>query len=192
MKKILSHRILAIVFLLAITHLANAQRSTHFKKPFFYHKIKKTDPLDSITKALKGNLLLPFDGYDVAMPYGLCKLDSKACLQNPGITFRADENKNVRVAWDGVVSDISVIDNMYVVIIRCGRLFFGYSNLAKPTVSINQHLSKGESIGQLERDDNGNYSMDFLLSAKDELNPTAWFNWNKGSKSGNAYTAMAK
>jgi hypothetical protein len=68
---------------------------------------------------------------------------------------------------------------MYVVIVKCGQLFFAYSNLVKPAVEVNQHLSRGQSIGKLIKDDNGYYSTDFLLSAKKEMNPTAWFNWNR-------------
>ncbi|MEP6673804.1 MAG: M23 family metallopeptidase [Ferruginibacter sp.] len=182
MKKIFIPKVMALFFLMANTFFANAQKkkNSHLKK-IIIQKVKKISPLDSLTNLLKGNLVLPFEGCNISMPYGLCKMESNTIYQNPGITFSAKASKKVRAAWDGVVSRISIIDDMYVVIIRCGQLFFAYANLEKPMVAVNQHLSKGQFIGNLHRDDTGYFSTDFLLSAKDQINPTNWFDWN-GSK----------
>ena len=191
MKKIISPRTIAMFFLLANTMMASAQKKKTglLKKAHLLHK--RIDPLDSLIKVAKGNLMLPFEGCDVSMPYGKCILATNTVLQNPGITFRAATLKKVRSAWDGVVSKVSMVDDMYVVIVKCGALFFAYSNLSKPLVVINQQLSKGQCIGQLARDDNGYYSTDFLLSGKSELNPTNWFDWNTGGKN-IGLTAFAK
>lgn len=142
-------------------------------------KIKIFNPLDSITAVLKGHLLLPFDDYKVQMPYGTCTIGEHNKIDNPGITFASNAGSKVRAAWNGVVSSITMIDNMYVVIVKCGSLFLGYSNLSKPSVKENDPVTKGQFLGKLGTDDNGTYAMDFLLFAGNRLNPTDWFDWNK-------------
>ncbi len=208
MKKIFSLKVFALLFLLSNALFAAAQKKKTAnpkkivekkniieKKKIVAKKdkrkiIKLFNPLDSITAVLKGHLLLPFDDYKVQMPYGTCTIGEHNKIDNPGITFASNAGSKVRAAWNGVVSSITMIDNMYVVIVKCGGLFLGYSNLSKPTVKENQPVIKGQYLGKLGTDDNGIYAMDFLLFANNRLNPTDWFDWNKCNA--NVYTMLQK
>ncbi len=181
---ILNPKRLMLLLLLGSGFIAHAQKRNSKKpiKAVAVKKQKKLNSTDSITKVLKGNLVLPFEEYQVSMPYGLCGMGQKSLIDNPGITFKADKNAKVRAAWGGVVSQVSKLNDVYVVIIKCGELLFGYSNLSKPLVKENQQVIKGQQLAALSKDDTGNYTMDFLLSAKKQLNPTDWFNWESGDK----------
>jgi septal ring factor EnvC (AmiA/AmiB activator) len=188
MKKIFSLKIFALLFLLsnAITASAQKKKAAAVKKPVFKLKVKKPGPLDSITNVLKGHLLLPFEDCSILMPYGSCNIGARCKINNPGLTFGTKAGNKVRAAWEGIVSRIEQLDNMYVVIIQCGELFFAYSNLSKPLVKVKQLVCKGQPLGKILTDETGHYSTDFLLSAKKEINPTDWFEWNMaaGTKAG--------
>ena len=123
----------------------------------------------------KGSLPWPIDKGYVIMHYGLNDLPGGVQIDNPGLTIGGDIGAAVKAIFDGQVTSVSTIDNMQLVIIKHGAYFSAYSNLSSVTVTKGQMIHVGDVIGKMASDDEGNGSIDLIISNdKDNVNPEAW------------------
>ncbi len=142
------------------------------------HKNRKATAPDSLVLLVKGMLELPCNGCSVTEPYGNNRHGSYA-LFNPGITFSSPAPVAALASYDAVVENVVKIENMYVVLASYKHLYFAYSNLEEVCVKKGEILTAGSPLGTLAMDENGNYTLLFLLSVREkEVNPAYWFNWS--------------
>ena len=113
----------------------------------------------------KGQLARPLAG-TVSMSFGPHEYMGKLHHNNVGITVDAPEGTLVKAVYQGEVTAIEEIGDVWCVIMRHGKYYSAYSNLASATVVKGQHVSVGETLGrvgdtgQLEfllMNDNGEY-----------------------------------
>lgn len=113
----------------------------------------------------KGQLARPLAG-TVSMAFGPHEYMGKLHHNNVGITVDAPEGTVVKAVYQGEVTAVEEIGDVLCVIIRHGKYYSAYSNLASTTVVKGQHVSVGETLGcvgdtgQLEfllMHDNGEY-----------------------------------
>jgi septal ring factor EnvC (AmiA/AmiB activator) len=113
----------------------------------------------------KGQLARPLSG-TVSMSFGPHEYMGKLHHNNVGITVDAAEGTVVKAVYQGEVTAIEEIGDVWCVIMRHGKYYSAYSNLAGTTVVKGQHVSVGETLGrvgdtgQLEfllMNDNGEY-----------------------------------
>jgi septal ring factor EnvC (AmiA/AmiB activator) len=113
----------------------------------------------------KGQLPRPLAG-TVSMSFGPHEYMGKLHHNNVGITVDAPEGSFVKAVYQGEVTAVEEIGDVWCVIMRHGKYYSAYSNLASTTVVRGQHVSVGETLGcvgdtgQLEfllMKDNGEY-----------------------------------
>jgi hypothetical protein len=75
-----------------------------------------------------------------------------------------------------LVENVVKVEDMYVVISSCKKIYFGYSNLEEVFVKKGDSIKTGMPLGTISIDETGNYSLLFLLQvAEKEKNPAYWF-----------------
>jgi murein hydrolase activator len=123
----------------------------------------------------KGSLPWPIDKGYIIMHYGIVNLPVGGQIDNPGLTIGGDIGASVKAIYDGQVTSVSAIDNMELVIIKHGAYFSAYSNLSSATVTKGEMVHVGDVIGKMASDDEGNGSIDLIISNdKDNVNPEVW------------------
>ncbi|MBS1662579.1 MAG: peptidoglycan DD-metalloendopeptidase family protein, partial [Bacteroidetes bacterium] len=113
----------------------------------------------------KGQLPWPLSG-TVSMAFGPHEYIKGIYHNNQGVTIDVAPGTSTKAVYEGEVTGIFNIGDVQCVILRHGKYFTGYSNLASVTVSKGQHVRLGEvlgrvgEIGQLEfllSDEKGKY-----------------------------------
>jgi septal ring factor EnvC (AmiA/AmiB activator) len=95
----------------------------------------------------KGNLPWPVDNGRVSIPYGPSKIE-KLDFDNPGITIETPNvGAPVKAVFDGEVSAVSNTADVMTVMVRHGKYFSVYSNLANVSVSKGQSIKRGQVLG---------------------------------------------
>ena len=123
----------------------------------------------------RGMLPWPIDKGYLIMHFGLNELPNGVKVDNPGITIGGDIGAPVKAIFDGEVTSVSNIDDMQMIVLKHGAYFSAYSNLSDVNVSKGQTIHTGEVIGKVASNDEGNGSIDLIISSeKDNLNPESW------------------
>lgn len=113
----------------------------------------------------KGQLPWPLSG-TVSMSFGPHEYIKNIYHNNQGVTIDVSAGTACKAVYEGEVTGIFNIGEVQCVILRHGKYFTGYSNLASVSVSKGQHVKLGEvlgrvgEIGQLEfllSDEKGKY-----------------------------------
>jgi septal ring factor EnvC (AmiA/AmiB activator) len=119
----------------------------------------------------KGQLARPLAG-TVSMSFGPHEYMGKLHHNNVGITVDAAEGTVVKSVYQGVVTAIEEIGDVWCVIMRHGKYYSAYSNLAGITVMKGQHVSVGEELGRVG--DTG--QLEFLLMNEngEYVDPEKW------------------
>jgi|GEM_PF-6204275 len=134
----------------AVDETADWQADRHLSADFAKHK---------------GQLARPLVG-TVSMAFGPHEYMGRLHHNNVGITVDAPEGSFVKAVYQGEVTAVEEIGDVWCVIMRHGKYYTAYSNLASTTVVRGQHVSVGETLGcigdtgQLEfllMNDNGEY-----------------------------------
>lgn len=124
----------------------------------------------------KGKLPWPVDNGAVKIRFGRYTID-KITGDNPGLTI-ATRNTGlpVKAVFDGVVEAVYNYGDGMAVIIRHGKYFTSYSNLASASVSKGSTIERGQIIGKVgEAFDGTGGQVDFILMAGDKnVNPEIW------------------
>jgi septal ring factor EnvC (AmiA/AmiB activator) len=124
----------------------------------------------------KGRLPWPVERGQVKIHFGTYSIEgTKLRGNNPGITLATDAGATVRAVFEGEVSRIFDIDGNWSVLIRHGKYFTVYSNLASVSVSKDQKVSAGQVLGKAAVNDEGNGEIEFLLMQENRnLDPESW------------------
>lgn len=124
----------------------------------------------------KGSLPWPVDkGYKI-MGFGTQRMpDIGVVIDNPGITIGSDIGTPVKAMFDGEVISVTSIESMQVVILKHGRYFTTYSNLAGVNLSRGQEVHTGQVLGKVNANDEGVGTIDIIVSnERGNLNPESW------------------
>ncbi|HEX6846619.1 MAG TPA: peptidoglycan DD-metalloendopeptidase family protein [Chitinophagaceae bacterium] len=155
-------------------------------------KVVKTESsyleLNAESKALgasfennKNRLPWPVDQGYVCIHYGSYTIEgTKLRGDNPGITICTPKpGTNVKSVFDGEVVSVFNIGDTKSVMIRHGKYFTVYSNLASVSVSKGADVKRGQSIGSVavdEEDGEGGKLEFLLMNENKKLNPELWLN----------------
>ncbi|RYY89881.1 MAG: hypothetical protein EOO15_04880 [Chitinophagaceae bacterium] len=124
----------------------------------------------------RGNLPWPVDNGRVSIPYGKSKLEGLD-FDNPGITIETPSaGAPVRSVFDGEVSAVTATGDVMTVMVRHGRYFTVYSNLANVAVTKGATVKRGQSLGTTaSADDGSGGQLDFLIyNEASRQNPSSW------------------
>lgn len=124
----------------------------------------------------KGKLPWPVDKGAIKIPFGTYAIaDTKIRGTNPGLTLETDEGSAVRCIFDGEVVSVFDVEGESNVLIRHGKYFTTYGNLAGTSVSKGDKVKSGQVIGKAASNSDGNGEIEFLLLLENKnLDPAAW------------------
>ncbi|MGC4102482.1 redoxin domain-containing protein [Ferruginibacter sp.] len=84
--------------------------------------------------------------------------------ENAAVTFKSNDS-TVFALSDGIVTAVAKVDEMKVIIIRRGKIFYTYSNLGTTLVKKGDKVSKNQKLGYAALDFDKNIpTMDFYLN----------------------------
>jgi murein hydrolase activator len=115
----------------------------------------------------KGNIKINFGNY--AIP------GTKLKGNNPGLTLETDQGGPVKAVFDGEVISVFDVEGESNVLIRHGKYFTTYGNLASASVTKGTKVKTGQVIGQAAANADGNGEIEFLLLLENKnLDPALW------------------
>jgi murein hydrolase activator len=151
---------------------------TSTAKPKSYLDLNAADvKLNAEFASNKGRLPWPVDNGFVSIPFGSSKVGGLS-MDNPGITISTPSSGGtVKAVFDGEVSSVSNLGDGMMVMVRHGKYFSVYSNLASASVSKGSQVRTGQALGRAGTADDGNGGqIDFLLMIESRnVNPEPWF-----------------
>ncbi len=120
----------------------------------------------------RGHLPWPVASGNIAMRFGPHEYIKGIVHNNQGITIESAPGSSVIAVFDGEVQNVFNVGDVTAVMIRHGKYFSTYSNLASVSVSRGQQIKTGQMLGKLA--DIG--QLEFVLSdEKDHLfDPEKW------------------
>jgi murein hydrolase activator len=120
----------------------------------------------------KGHLPWPISSGTIAMRFGPHEYLKGVVHNNQGITIESSPGSSVMAVFDGVVQSVFVVGDVNAVMIRHGKYFTTYCNLASVDVAKGQQVKTGQMLGKLAEIG----QLDFVLSdEKDHLfDPEKW------------------
>ncbi len=126
----------------------------------------------------RGKLPSPVDGV-ITLGFGRYKIEGVGpdiVGDNPGVTYTAQVGAPVRAVFGGEVVSISKVGGTSFVVLRHGKYFTAYSNLASVTVSKGASVARGQAIGTVGADEEtGGGKLDFILMIEEKnVDPRAW------------------
>jgi septal ring factor EnvC (AmiA/AmiB activator) len=120
----------------------------------------------------KGHLPWPVSSGTVSMRFGLYEVLKGINHNSIGITIATAPGMSVTAACGGYVYSIFNVDNKPVVMIRHGKYFTTYANLAFVSVCKDEPVKTGQVLGQVAE----NGQLDFIISDKmyNYYDPEKW------------------
>lgn len=125
----------------------------------------------------KGRLAQPVSNGKIIRKFGKQRHEKfkDVMIQNNGIDISCAVNQDVKVVFEGTVAGISQIQGFgYVVIINHGGYYSVYSKLLNTTLSKNQQVTTGQSIGQAMTEKGKGIVHFEIWKGKQKLNPSHW------------------
>lgn len=99
-------------------------------------------------------------------------------VENNGIKIAVTAGTKATCVFPGTVTRIVVDGDLRTVLVSHGDYFTVYSNLANVSVSTNQKVSAGTSIGQVGTDFDGTYTLDFQIwNGTTPVDPLGWITY---------------
>ena len=109
------------------------------------------------------------------MHYGANTLPSGTIMDVTSVTISSEIGTTVKAVFDGTVTTILQVDNMYVVLIQHGRYFTTYSNLTNVSVQKGQQVKTGQSLGRVGTNMDGIGAIDlYIQNESRNFNPEEW------------------
>ncbi|HEU4471716.1 MAG TPA: peptidoglycan DD-metalloendopeptidase family protein [Flavisolibacter sp.] len=146
-------------------------------KPKSYLDLNAKDvALNSSFEKNRGSLPWPVDNGVVSIPFGASRVEGLT-IDNPGITISTPSaGGSVKAIFDGEVSAVSNLGDGMMVMIRHGKYFTVYSNLASASVSKGTVVKTGQVIGRTaQADDGSGGQLDLILMNETKnVNPAPW------------------
>lgn len=97
---------------------------------------------------------------------------------NIGIKIAVAGGTKAQCVFPGVVSRIIPDGDSRTVIVKHGDYFTVYSNLSNASVSVNQNVAAGTMIGQVGKDFDGTYTLDFQIwNGNTPVDPLGWITY---------------
>ena len=123
----------------------------------------------------KGQLQKPAQGI-ISQGFGQYKYKSNVTLFNPGVNIKTAKGAPVFAVFNGNVSNVFMLLNTYVVMIRHGEYFSIYSKLKTVDVSAGQKVTTRQKIGTVADDPSEGISeMQFQIwKGKSPVDPSGW------------------
>lgn len=124
----------------------------------------------------KGHLPWPVDRGTVKIHYGVYSVEGTTIKgNNPGLTMETDQGAPVKAVFDGEVITVFDVDGSSAIVIKHGKYFTSYGNLASVTVSKGQSVKAGQVIGRASSNADGNGEVEFLLLQESRnIDPEPW------------------
>jgi septal ring factor EnvC (AmiA/AmiB activator) len=126
----------------------------------------------------RGSLPWPIESGRISMHFGRQKVEGIESISydNPGITIETSAGKSVKAVFEGEVAAVMNIGPVQGVILKHGKYFTTYSNLASATVSKGQQVKRGQVIGHVAEKEEGQGDIEFLISNEknQNVNPESW------------------
>lgn len=99
--------------------------------------------------------------------------------ENNGIKIAVAKGTSAKAVFPGTVSSvIPSSDGTKTVMIKHGDYFTIYSNLSNNSVSKNQQVSAGTSVGTVAQDFDGSYTLDFQIwNGATPVDPSGWLSY---------------
>ncbi|GAB3421348.1 murein hydrolase activator EnvC family protein [Niabella aquatica] len=126
----------------------------------------------------RGKLPSPVEGV-ITLGFGRYKIEGVGpdiVGDNPGVTYTAQVGAAVRAVFNGEVVSVSRVGSTSFVVLRHGKYFTAYSNLASVNVSKGTAVARGQTIGTVAADEEtGSGKLDFILMIEERnIDPRAW------------------
>ncbi|WP_162817921.1 peptidoglycan DD-metalloendopeptidase family protein [Niabella yanshanensis] len=126
----------------------------------------------------RGKLPSPVDGV-ITLGFGRYKIEGVGpdiVGDNPGVTYTAQVGAPVRAVFGGEVVSVSKVGGTSFVVLRHGKYFTAYSNLASVAVSKGAAVARGQAIGTVGADEEtSGGKLDFILMIEEKnVDPRAW------------------
>ena len=120
----------------------------------------------------KGRLPWPVESASVKTPFGIYGIEGTHLTNNnPGVTIETPAGASVKAVFDGEVSSVFEIEDVWVVLLRHGKYLTTYSGLAGANVSVGNKVKVGQAIGKAGESG----EIDFILmEEKKNLDPELW------------------
>lgn len=97
-------------------------------------------------------------------------------VENSGVDIRTSAKAYAMSVLPGVVMAVTKVPDMqYMVVVDHGGFFTAYAHLEQPLVRFQQALKAGERIGQVSRNADGAYELQFQIwQGSQKLDPEQW------------------
>ena len=126
----------------------------------------------------KNKLPWPIEEGNVSMEFGSQSVEGLPGVKynNQGLTFEAKPGTPVKSVFDGEVSSVFNVGDMVCVIVRHGKYFTSYSGLSSASVSRNQQIKVGQTVGRIAESSEGLGELQFIIMNDKmvNLNPRQW------------------
>lgn len=124
----------------------------------------------------RGRLPWPVDKGGIKIHYGVYSIEGTSVHgNNPGLTIETDQGATVKAVFEGEVITVFDVDGSSAIVIKHGKYFTSYGNLASVTVSKGQKVQAGQTIGRAASNNDGNGEIEFLLMQESRnVNPEPW------------------
>lgn len=147
------------------------------KKQESYLEYNKEDlALGNSFETNKGKLPFPVDNGYVAIPFGPYTIPGTNIKGSQDfITIAAPVGTSVKAVFEGEVVSIFDVGGMSAVIVKHGKYFTTYSNLASVAVSKGEKVRTGQLLGRVGANLEGDGQLDFIVTREQQLlNPQSW------------------
>ncbi|HXI00305.1 MAG TPA: peptidoglycan DD-metalloendopeptidase family protein [Sphingobacteriaceae bacterium] len=124
----------------------------------------------------RGRLPWPVSNGIVTEGFGIHRYGKNVSSENNGIDIKTNPGATVRAVFEGEVTGVQNIGNIYVVVIRHGEYFTVYSNLKSASVSRGQKVSVKQTLGTVITDPvDGTTEAHFeVWKGVTPVNPSSW------------------
>ncbi len=124
----------------------------------------------------KGRLPWPIEKGNIKIHFGTYSIEGTSLRgSNPGLTIETDQGASVKAVFDGEVIMVFDVDGSTAIVIKHGKYFTSYGNLATVNVSKGQKVNAGQLIGRAATNDDGNGEIEFILMIESKnINPEPW------------------
>ena len=115
--------------------------------------------------------------WELPVRHGYLSLN-KSCLNpNPDyVTILSDSSRPVTAVFEGTVTMIDMYDSLFLMVVKSGEYFVGYSNLATVSVKKGDDVKKGDQLGNAGKDLDEKFVVDLRVSGPSgELKVKPWF-----------------
>jgi murein DD-endopeptidase MepM/ murein hydrolase activator NlpD len=94
----------------------------------------------------------------------------------PGIEISLPVGSNIKAVADGVVSAVFDLGGSQTIVVRHGKYFTTYNNLASANVQKAQEVKAGKILGKAAMGTNGDGQIIFMVTNEKNvnLNPESW------------------